>query len=147
MSQRAHHPGRRVVVMVVLGAVGVAAAGAWRPRARVEVTAADVVGLYRVEPAARGNPTTPLLFQRFAADGQTRLEVVYLRDGATGLTAEVRVDDARRTKRWAVAGGRLCIGAPGRERCGPVERDAVTGDLTVAGGQRLVRLRQHSVVE
>ena len=42
------------------------------------LTMDEVIGLYRVEPTARGNATDRILFQRFLPDGRTWLEEIRL---------------------------------------------------------------------
>ena len=109
------------------------------------LTKTDVAGVYRVEPAARGNRTDRILFQRLREDGRTWLEEVRLVDGPGGLTATVSIDSAR-VQQWTVDDGRLCIGVQSDRSCTAVVRDPVTGDLTM-GKQRLTRVRSSTVVD
>lgn len=109
------------------------------------LTMDDVIGVYRVEPTARGNATDRILFQRLLPDGRTWLEEVRLVDGSDGLRTTVTVDSAG-AQEWTMEDGRLCIGSPAQRACSSVARDPVTGDLTV-GEQRLTRLRSSAVVD
>ena len=109
------------------------------------LTMADVAGVYRVEPTARGNATDRILYQRLRADGRTWLEEVRLVDGPAGLETSVSVDSAR-ARTWSMDDGRLCIGVAAQRTCSAVGRDPITGDLTV-GEQRLTRLRSSVVVD
>lgn len=137
-------PALRLAIGLVV-AVGIAGTATLAANRAERLTAAEVVGLYRVEPAVRGNPTTPMLLQRFSADGRTRIEAVHLLDEPAGLRTEVRVDSAR-TQGWTVEDGRLCIATTPEPACSSVARDPVTGDLTV-GSQRLTRIRSSTLVD
>ena len=137
-------PGARVTaglaVALLLGGVSLIAAN----RAD-RLTSEEIVGVYRVEPSARGNPTDRILYQRLREDGRTWLEEVRLVDGPGGLAASVRVDSAK-AQQWLLEEGRICIGSGAQRACSPVSRDPATGDLTV-GKQRLTRMRSATLVD
>lgn len=109
------------------------------------LTMADVAGIYRMEPSARGEATDRIHHQRLAPDGRTWLETIHLVDGPHGLRTTVSIDSAG-ARRWMMEDGRLCIGHAPRRTCSTVARDPVTGDLMV-GDQRLTRLRSSAVVD
>lgn len=126
----------------VAGVMVMAGGAAWAVGRPNELRAEDVVGVYRNEPAARGNPTTTLQFVRFQRNGKAYLEFVKLHDDGVRFSPEANAL-ADRPRGWRLEGSRLCL-TERTTRCFDAERDEVTGDLALEGGQRLTRIRSEA---